>query len=53
MAKYSNDELKEKAKYTVAAQGTAKYNNLIMSLSIKTGKLPVAVEQYIRNIANS
>ena len=53
MAKYSNEELKAKATYTVAAQGTAKYRELIMRLAIKQGMLPATVEMNIRELANS
>jgi len=50
---YSSEELKAKATYTVAAQGTAKYKELIMRLVVKRGMLPATVEKNIRELANS
>lgn len=53
MSKYSKGELKIKAKYVVAAEGTQKYLNLIMRLAVEQGLMPQDVEQKIRKYVNS
>ena len=51
MAKYSKDDLKAKAKYVVANEGTSNYLQLIMQLSISSKTTPAETERRIRVMA--
>ena len=52
MAKYSKEDLKAKAKYVVANEGTSNYLQLIMQLSIKSKITLAETERRIRNLAH-